>query len=151
METILGYIDAGKSQGAKLLTGGNRFGNEGYYVEPTIFGEVEDDMKICKEEIFGPVLAVQKFKTVEEAIERANKSSYGLAGAVMTRDVGKAVYVSNSLRAGTVWVNCYNILGNQAPFGGYKMSGSGREGGQYGLEAYTEVKTVITAIDQKNS
>lgn len=151
MEKILGYIGSGKSQGAKLLTGGNRYGDKGYFVEPTIFGEVEDNMKICEEEIFGPVQSIQRFSTVEEAVHRANKSRYGLAGAVMTKDVGMALHVSNSLRAGTVWVNCYNVLGNQAPFGGFKMSGNGREGGEYGLEAYTEVKTVITAIPTKNS
>jgi len=151
MNKILGYVGSGKSEGAKLLTGGQRHGDTGYYVEPTIFSDVTDNMKICQEEIFGPVLSIQKFSKVEEAIERANKNSYGLAAAVHTKDVGAAVYVSNSLRAGTVWVNCYNVLGNQAPFGGYKMSGIGREGGEYGLENYTEVKTVITAIPEKNS
>jgi len=151
MNKILGYVGSGKSEGAKLVTGGNRHGDTGYYVEPTIFADVTDNMKICQEEIFGPVLSIQRFSKVEEAIERANKNSYGLAAAVHTKDVGKAVYVSNSLRAGTVWINCYNVLGNQAPFGGYKMSGIGREGGEYGLENYTEVKTVITAIPEKNS
>lgn len=151
MEKILGYIGSGTRQGAKLLTGGHRHGDKGYFLEPTIFGDVQDNMQICQEEIFGPVQAIQRFSTLEEAIQRANKSSYGLAGAVMTKDVGKAIYASNSLRAGTVWINCYNVLTNAAPFGGFKMSGTGREGGEYGLEAYTEVKTVYTAIPTKNS
>lgn len=149
MQTILGYIGAGKAEGARLLAGGNRHGEKGFFVEPTVFADVTDDMKICREEIFGPVQAIQRFKTVEEAIDRANRHKYGLAGAVMTRDLGQAIYVSNALRAGTVWVNCYNVLGTQAPFGGYKMSGSGRELGEYGLEAYTEVKTVTIAIPHK--
>ncbi|XP_023320894.1 aldehyde dehydrogenase X, mitochondrial [Eurytemora carolleeae] len=123
MEKILGYIKTGEKEGAKLLTGGKRHGEQGYFVEPTIFGDVEDEMKICQEEIFGPVQSIQRFKTLDEAVDRANKNSYGLAGAVLTKDVGNAMYVSNSLRAGTVWINCYNVLAAQAPFGGYKMSG----------------------------
>jgi len=151
MKTILGYVESGKQQGAKLLTGGSQYGDKGYYVQPTVFGDVTDDMKICQEEIFGPVQAIQKVKNLEDAIERANKSTYGLAAAVFTQDIGKAMYVSNSLRAGTVWVNTYNTLSNAAPFGGFKQSGIGREGGQYGLDNYTEVKTVTIAIPEKNS
>ena len=151
METILGYVESGKQQGAKLLTGGARHGDKGFFVEPTVFADVEDDMKICREEIFGPVQSIQKVKSMEEAVERANRSTYGLAAAVFTQDIGKAVQVSNSLRAGTVWVNSYNALSNAAPFGGFKESGIGREGGQYGLENYTEVKTVTIAIPEKNS
>merc|ERR1712123_565544 len=99
MKTILGYVESGKQQGAKLLTGGSQYGDKGYYVQPTFFGDVTDDMKICQEEIFGPVQAIQKVKNLEDAIERANKSTYGLAAAVFTQDIGKAMYVSNSLRA----------------------------------------------------
>ena len=120
-------------------------------MEPTVFSDVQDDMKICREEIFGPVQVIQKFRTVEEVVERANKNSYGLAAAVFTKDVSNALLVSNSLRAGTVWVNCYDVLEAQVPFGGYKMSGIGRELGEYGLQAYTEVKTVTFALPQKNS
>jgi len=140
-----------RCRGTRLQTGGGRWGDRGYFVQPTVFSEVTDDMKICKEEIFGPVQVIQKFSTVEEVIERANKNNYGLAAAVFTKDVGTAIYMSNSIRAGTVWVNCYDVLEAQVPFGGYKMSGQGRELGEYGLEAYTEVKTVTIAIPQKNS
>ena len=108
-------------------------------------------MKICKEEIFGPVQSIQKFKTLEEVATRANNSRYGLAAAVFSKNIDTATYLSHALRAGTVWVNCYNIFSMAAPFGGYKESGSGRELGEYGLEAYTEVKTITTAIPQKNS
>jgi len=151
MNKILGYVDSGKQQGAKLLTGGARFGDRGYFIQPTVFGDVSDDMKICKEEIFGPVQAIQKVKNIDDAIARANKNNYGLAAAVFTENLGKAMYVSNSLRAGTVWVNTYNTFSMAAPFGGYKESGIGRELGQYGLDNYTEVKTVTMAIPKKNS
>jgi len=148
---VLGYIDSGVKQGATLNTGGARWGEKGYFVQPTVFSDVTDDMTICKEEIFGPVQVIQRFSTMEEVVERANNNSYGLAAAVFTKDISRAIYVSNSLRAGTVWVNCYDVLEAQAPFGGYKKSGIGRELGEYGLEAYTEIKTVTIAIDQKNS
>jgi len=151
MNKILGYVEAGKKEGAKLLTGGARIGDKGYFIQPTVFGDVEDDMTICREEIFGPVQTIQKVKNMEEAISRANLNNYGLAAAVFTQDIEKAIYVSNSLRAGTVWVNTYNVLSAAAPFGGYKESGIGRELGEYGLENYTEVKTVTIAIPQKNS
>jgi len=148
---VLGYIQSGVAEGACLRAGGDKWGDKGYFVQPTVFSDVTDDMKICKEEIFGPVQVIQKFKTMDEVLERANNNSYGLAAAVFTKDVGNAIYMSNSLRAGTVWVNCYDVLEAQVPFGGYKMSGVGRELGEYGLEAYTEVKTVTIAIPQKNS
>ena len=151
MEKIMGYIDVGKKQGAKLACGGARAMDKGYFVQPTVFADVQDDMKICKEEIFGPVQSIQKFKTLEEVCERANTNNYGLAAAVFTKDLEKATYVSHALRAGTVWVNCYNIFSAMAPFGGFKESGSGRELGSYGLEAYTEVKSITTFIGAKNS
>uniref|UniRef100_A0A287CW13 aldehyde dehydrogenase (NAD(+)) n=1 Tax=Ictidomys tridecemlineatus TaxID=43179 RepID=A0A287CW13_ICTTR len=102
-------------------------------------------------EIFGPVMQILKFKTIEEVVGRANNSKYGLAAAVFTKDLDKANYLSQALQAGTVWVNCYDVFGAQSPFGGYKMSGSGRELGEYGLQAYTEVKTVTVKVPQKNS
>ncbi|KAL7836489.1 hypothetical protein AOLI_G00277730 [Acnodon oligacanthus] len=150
-QKILGYISSGKKEGARLMCGGGVAADRGYFIQPTIFGEVQDDMKIAREEIFGPVMQILKFKSLEEVIERANDTKYGLAAAVFTTDVNKAHYVSNSLRAGTVWINCYNVFGVQAPFGGYKASGTGREMGEYGLENYTEVKTVMIKIPQKNS
>ena len=148
---VLTYIKSGAAEGAALRAGGGRWGSQGFFVEPTVFSDVNDDMKICREEIFGPVQVIQKFTTVEEVVERANRNSYGLAAAVFTKDVSQALFISNSLRAGTVWVNCYDVLEAQVPFGGYKMSGIGRELGEYGLQAYTEVKTVTFALPQKNS
>jgi aldehyde dehydrogenase (NAD+) len=146
-ERIMGYIDAGKKEGAKLLCGGNRVGGRGYFIEPTVFSGVTDQMKIAREEIFGPVMNVLKFKDVDEVIRRGNQTFYGLAAAVWTRDIKKAHRIANSLRAGTVWVNCYDIFDAAAPFGGYKMSGIGRELGEYALENYTEVKTVYVNLD----
>jgi aldehyde dehydrogenase (NAD+) len=108
---------------------------------------VTDQMKIAREEIFGPVMNVLKFKDVEEVIRRGNQTFYGLAAAVWTRDIKKAHRIANSLRAGTVWVNCYDVFDAAAPFGGYKMSGIGRELGEYALENYTEVKTVYVNLD----
>uniref|UniRef100_A0A2K6NRD2 aldehyde dehydrogenase (NAD(+)) n=1 Tax=Rhinopithecus roxellana TaxID=61622 RepID=A0A2K6NRD2_RHIRO len=139
---ILGYINTGKQEGAKLLCGGGIAADRGYFIQPTVFGDVQDGMTIAKEEIFGPVMQILKFKTIEEVVGRANNSTYGLAAAVFTKDLDKANYLSQALQAGTVWVNCYDVFGAQSPFGGYKMSGSGRELGEYGLQAYTEVKTV---------
>jgi len=150
-DKVLGYIKSGVAEGANLRAGGARWGDKGYFIQPTVFSDVSDDMKICKEEIFGPVQVIQRFTTRDEVIHRANKNHYGLAAAVFTSSLDNATFISNSLRAGTVWVNCYDALEAQAPFGGYKMSGVGRELGEYGLEAYTEVKTVTIAVPEKNS
>lgn len=152
MEKILSLIDTGKKQGAKLVAGGSRpQGLPGYFVQPTVFADVQDEMTIAREEIFGPVQQLIRFKKLDEVIERANNSDYGLASAVFTQDLDKANYIVNGLRAGTVWVNTYNALAAQAPFGGYKMSGHGRENGEYALSNYTEVKSVIVKVPQKNS
>lgn len=148
---IMNLIDVGRKEGAKLCTGGDRVGDRGYYVQPTVFADVQDDMTIATEEIFGPVMQIMKFKNMNELIERANKTIYGLAASVFTQDIDKAIYISNSVRAGTVWVNCFNVFDASVPFGGYKMSGNGRELGEYGLANYTEVKTVTVKIPQKNS
>lgn len=151
MNKIISMIDSGKEDGAKLVSGGSRVGDKGYFVAPTVFADVTDNMTIAREEIFGPVQQILKFKDIDEVIERANDTDYGLAAAVFTKDIDKANYIVQGLRAGTVWINTYNVLSPQAPFGGFKMSGHGRELGEYGLEAYTEVKTVIVKLDKKNS
>jgi aldehyde dehydrogenase (NAD+) len=145
-DKIMRYVDLGKQQGAKCITGGKRVGDKGYFIEPTLFDGVTDDMAIAQDEIFGPVLSVLKFKDLDEVIERGNNTFYGLAAAVWTRDIGKAHRVANALRAGTVWINCYDVFDTAAPFGGFKMSGIGRELGEKGLEAYTENKTVTVSL-----
>jgi aldehyde dehydrogenase (NAD+) len=145
-DKVMSYIDAGKREGASLLCGGNRVGERGYFIEPTVFGDVQDDMKIAKEEIFGPVMTIIKFRDLDEVIARANKTMYGLAAAVWTRDIGKAHAIANNVRAGTVWVNCYDVFSAAAPFGGFKQSGMGRELGEYGLQQYTEAKTVTVKL-----
>lgn len=145
-DRVMGYINAGKQEGARMLCGGNRVGKRGYFIEPTIFDNVTDQMKIAREEIFGPVMNILKFKDISEVIRRGNQTFYGLAAAVWTRDITKAHRISNSLRAGTVWVNCYDVFDAAAPFGGFKMSGIGRELGEYALQNYTEVKTVYVNL-----
>ncbi len=145
MQTVLGYIEAGKKEGAKLVAGGNRVsvdGGRGLFIEPTIFSDVKNSMKIAQEEIFGPVLSVLTFDDVDEVIAQANNNAYGLASAVWTRDVKKAHLVSRRLKAGTVWINTYGLMDASLPFGGYKASGFGRELGAHAVEHYTEMKTV---------
>ena len=145
MQTVLGYIEAGKKEGAKLIAGGNRAsvdGGKGYFLEPTIFSGVRNDMKIAQEEIFGPVLATLAFDDVDEVIDLANRNPYGLAAAVWTRDINKANIVSRRLRAGLVWINTYGLMDAAMPFGGFKSSGFGRELGMHAIEHYTELKSV---------
>jgi aldehyde dehydrogenase (NAD+) len=142
-DKVMDYIGSGRKEGAKLVCGGERVGDKGYFIQPTVFADVADDMKIAKEEIFGPVMSIIPFKSVDEVVQRANRTEYGLAAAVWTRDIKKAHGIADSVRAGTVWVNCYNVLDPRSPFGGFKQSGIGRELGEYGLQQYTEVKSVI--------
>lgn len=142
MERVLNYIEIGKQEGATLLCGGNRLTVKGFFIEPTIFTDTTPDMRIVKEEIFGPVLVIQTFKTEEEAIRLANDTIYGLAGAVFTSDVAKAHRVIRKLRAGITWINTYHPTFNEAPWGGYKQSGIGRELGTFGFEEYLEVKQI---------
>ncbi|WP_042347762.1 aldehyde dehydrogenase family protein [Bacillus massiliigorillae] len=142
MNRVLHYIELGKSEGATLLCGGKRLDRNGYFIEPTIFTHTTPNMRIVQEEIFGPMLVIQTFKTEEEAIRLANGTKYGLAGAVFTSDVAKAHRVIRKLRAGITWINTYHPTYNEAPWGGYKQSGIGRELGTFGLEAYLEVKQI---------
>ncbi len=145
METVLRYIAAGKSEGATLVAGGERADigtGKGYFVQPTVFADVTQEMTIAREEIFGPVLAAIEFADLDEAIAKANDTRYGLAAGVWTRDIKKAHYVARKLQAGTVWVNTYNVYDTAAPFGGYKQSGFGREMSAHALQHYTQVKSV---------
>jgi len=146
---IISLIKSGNEEGAKLECGGGRWGKEGYFVQPTVFSNVSDNMRIAKEEIFGPVQSIIKFKTLEEAIRRANDSTYGLAAGIVTKDINKALIFAQSVHAGSVWVNCYDAVVPQAPFGGYKQSGFGRELGEDSLKEYLEVKTVTVKMPYK--
>jgi len=146
---IVEMIDSGKKEGAKLNCGGERLGDKGYFVKPTVFSDVKDNMRIAREEIFGPVQSILKFNTLEEAIERANATHYGLAAGIVTNDLNKALLFAQSINAGSVWVNCYDAVVPQAPFGGFKQSGQGRELGQDALNEYLEIKTVTIALKEK--
>ncbi|HWO90007.1 MAG TPA: aldehyde dehydrogenase family protein [Gemmatimonadales bacterium] len=147
-QTVLGYIEKGKAEGAELVAGGNaaKVNGKGYYVEATVFDGVKPDMTIAREEIFGPVLAVMAFDSVDEAIELGNRSMYGLAAGIWTKDLQKAHRVARAVKAGTVWINTYNFYDAAAPFGGYKASGFGRDLGREALEGYLETKTVWVSL-----
>ncbi|WP_101845083.1 aldehyde dehydrogenase family protein [Halobacillus sp. Marseille-P3879] len=148
-QSVLGYIEQGKNEGARLVAGGEQAFDKGYFVKPTIFADVEDDMTISREEIFGPVMSVFVFDNVEEVIKRANDSNYGLAASIWTENIKTGHYIARKLQAGTVWINDVGLEWETMPFGGYKQSGIGREmGGEYGLENYTEVKSVYVNIEQ---
>ncbi|KAJ7969628.1 Aldehyde dehydrogenase family 2 member like [Quillaja saponaria] len=145
-DKILSYIEHGKREGATLLVGGKPVGNKGYYIEPTIFTNVKEEMIIAQDEIFGPVMALMKFKTIEDAIKSANNTKYGLAAGIVTQNLDIANTVSRSIRAGIIWVNCYYGFDSDCPYGGYKMSGFGRELGLEALNSYLQVKSVVTPI-----
>jgi len=147
LDKILGYIEKGQKEGAKLVAGGQRRGKEGFFVEPTIFDHVKDEMTIAKDEIFGPVVSVLPFDSFDEMLDRANRTHYGLAAAIWTQDINKAHEYAKGVKAGTVWVNCYHIVDTTTPFGGFKMSGQGRENGEAALEHYTETKTVTVKLN----
>ncbi|MFS0644440.1 aldehyde dehydrogenase family protein [Siminovitchia sp. 179-K 8D1 HS] len=146
LERVLGYIQKGEEEGAKIVAGGKRAFDKGYFMQPTIFADVTDDMVIAREEIFGPVVVVMPFDTVEEVIRRANDSNYGLAAGIWSENIQTAHYVASRLEAGTVWINDYGLEMEGAPFGGYKQSGIGRELGSYALNEYTEVKSVWVKV-----
>ena len=146
LERVSGYLDIGQKEGAKALAGGTRFTegalSKGYFVPPTVFANVQDNMRIAQEEIFGPVISAISFKDSDDLIKRANATTFGLGSGVWTTNVSKAHQVAKSLRAGSVWVNCYQAMDPAVPFGGYKMSGYGRESGKQHLEEYLNVKAV---------
>ncbi|XP_007044551.2 PREDICTED: aldehyde dehydrogenase family 2 member B4, mitochondrial [Theobroma cacao] len=145
-EKILRYIRSGIESGATLETGGERIGSKGYYIQPTVFSNVKEDMLIAQDEIFGPVQSILKFKDINEVIRRANSTSYGLAAGVFTKDIDTANTVTRALKVGTVWINCYDVFDAAIPFGGYKMSGQGREKGIQSLSNYLQVKAVVTPL-----
>jgi len=149
MDRVLGYIEAGKSEGASVALGGNRVMTDtgGCFIEPTIFSDVTNDMKIAQEEIFGPVLSAISFSDVEEAVEIANDTIYGLAGALWTRDVSTAHKVARQIKAGVVWVNCFDAGDITTPFGGFKQSGFGRDKSLHAMEKYTDLKLIWLQLD----
>lgn len=147
LDKILKYIETGKQEGATIITGGERLGNKGYFIKPTVFGNVTENMKIVKEEIFGPVVTITKFRTADEVIKMANDSEYGLAAGIHTSNINNAIKLSNEINAGTIWVNTYNDFHHMVPFGGFNASGLGREMGLESLDNYTQVKAVRMKID----
>jgi phenylacetaldehyde dehydrogenase len=143
---VTGYLESGRADGATAVTGGGRFGDRGYFVEPTVLTNTDPSMKIVREEIFGPVVVAAPFSDLDEIASAANDTEYGLGAGIWTKDISKAHALAKKIRAGTVWINCYNVFDASLPFGGYKQSGWGREMGHEVLEAYTEVKAVTAQL-----
>src|SRR3984885_9169658 len=146
LRRVTGYLDSGREDGATAVTGGARYGDKGYFVEPTVITNIRPDMAIVREEIFGPVVVAAPFQSLDEIAAAANDSEYGLGAGIWTQDISKAHELAKKMRAGTVWINCYNVFDASLPFGGYKQSGWGREMGHEALEAYTEVKAVTAQL-----
>ena len=143
---VSGFLEPARRRARTALSGGGRFGDRGYFIEPTVLTDARPDMKVAREEIFGPVLVAAPFTDLDEIAAVANDSEYGLGAGVWTKDISKAHALAKKLRAGTVWINCYNVFDAALPFGGYKQSGWGREMGHEALHAYTEVKAVTTQL-----
>jgi phenylacetaldehyde dehydrogenase len=146
LSRVTNYMHQGKQEGACYVTGGARSGDRGYFVEPTVVKDVNPKMSIVREEIFGPVVVAEPFTKAEDLITRANQTQYGLAAGVWTRDIAKAHRIAAELKAGTVWLNCYNVFDSALPFGGYKQSGWGREMGHEVLNLYTQTKAVVVGL-----
>jgi phenylacetaldehyde dehydrogenase len=146
LQRVTGFLESGKSDGATALTGGGRRGDRGYFVEPTVLTNTRPDMRVVREEIFGPVVVAAPFQTLDDIAQVANDTPYGLGAGIWTKDISKAHLLAKKIRAGTVWINCYNVFDAALPFGGYKQSGWGREMGHQVLEAYTEVKSVCAQL-----
>ncbi len=146
MDKVLGYIEGARAEGARLVTGGARLNRPGFYVQPTVFADVTDDMTLAREEVFGPVMAVLGFEAEDEVIARANATEFGLSAAVFTRDMARAHRVIAGLQAGTCWINAYNLAPVEAPFGGMKLSGVGRENSKAAVEHYTQIKSVYVGM-----
>jgi phenylacetaldehyde dehydrogenase len=146
LRRVTQFMDQGKQDGACYLTGGTRAGDRGYFVQPTVIKDAKPTMSIVREEIFGPVVVAEPFRTPEEVIPKANETHYGLAAGVWTKDIAKAHRIASELKAGTVWINCYNIFDAALPFGGYKQSGWGREMGHDVLESYTQTKAMVVGL-----
>ncbi len=146
LNRVCGYLESGRAEGAKAVVGGSRHGDKGYFVQPTVLVDTNENMKVVREEIFGPVVTAIPFSDYDDVVKVANNTVYGLAAGIWTRDIAKAHRLASQLRAGTVWINCFNVFDAALPFGGYKQSGWGREMGHDVLELYTEVKSVCTAL-----
>jgi phenylacetaldehyde dehydrogenase len=146
LHRVLGYIEKGKAEGGEVVTGGARQGNQGYFVQPTVFAGVDPSSTIVREEIFGPVVVATPYKSVDEIAAIANDTPYGLAASVWTKDLSLAHRLTRRLKAGTVWVNTHNVIDPNLPFGGFKQSGIGRENGAAAIELYTELKTVVMKV-----